>query len=334
MRVLLRADAGVVQGTGHVMRCMTLAEELLARGHHVDLMTAPIGVEWLARVVRESGVGVIEVGQDRVPREEIDSRHPDWVVVDSYRIPAAELSSLAETIPLLAVVDGDDRGIDATLYLDQNLGAESLARRPFVADRLLAGASFALVRGDVLRARREQPWHFRSHEPRLLAFMGGTDPTGSIIPLAQVLAAFNGSLETTIVAPGRFHEALRGIIDADILLPTPDLPRYLGEADLVVSAAGTSAWDVCALGLPALFVAVVDNQVRSLAEAVARGVALGLDAVDEGADAFARAAGPLSQLVGDESLRERLSRAATTEFDGLGARRVVDRLEVGPGPLF
>ncbi len=66
MRILLRSDAGVQTGTGHVMRCLTLAEELLGRGHEVVLLGSIGDVAWLREQVADSGVEVQDV--ERHPR--------------------------------------------------------------------------------------------------------------------------------------------------------------------------------------------------------------------------------------------------------------------------
>ena len=114
----------------------------------------------------------------------------DVGVVDSYRIPATDVSAWARDLPALAIVDGGTRGIEAALYLDQNLGAEDRGAPIPAGSRMLAGAAYALVRSDVLAARRVDPWRASSTgRPRLLAVMGGTDATGAIVAVADAVAA-------------------------------------------------------------------------------------------------------------------------------------------------
>jgi spore coat polysaccharide biosynthesis predicted glycosyltransferase SpsG len=333
VRVVFRADAGVEQGTGHVMRCLTLADELATRGHEVHLMTGPISIAWLGATVRAADLVVHECFLDELPLDRIQNLDADWLIVDSYRIESSRISAAALSVPVLAIVDGDDRSIEASLYLDQNLGAEALVRRPGTADRYLAGSDYALVRRGVLDARRTEPWHLRGPHARVLCFMGGTDSTGTIVSVAASLSrlARERELELTVIAPERHHEAVQRELAANagarILAPTPELPALMAAAEIIISAAGTSAWDICALGVPAVLVAVVDNQQASEDEAVKRGLTLGLDAVGRGQDALEGVRDLLEQLLDDEPLRKRLSVSSRATFDGNGASRVADRLE-------
>lgn len=325
MRVVLRADASRTQGTGHVMRCLTLGEELAARGHDVRLATSDLPEGWLQAAVAESGFPLIESERDSMG----DSPYAaDWVVVDSYRIPATEISAVQRDTRVLAIVDSDDRGIDAALYLDQNLGATAPPARH---GRTLAGADYALVRRAILEQRRPEPWRFDHERPRIVSFMGGTDPLGASTAVARALISAASGAEFAIVAPEQQHAAIADVTrdhgGTTILAPTPELPALFGRADLVVTAAGTSAWDVCALGIPAVLIAVVDNQAPSVAEAMRRGVALGADVVDDLGSLGDRVAPLLITLLSDEEARRDLSAACRATFDGLGPARVADRLE-------
>lgn len=328
MRVVFRADAGVAEGTGHVMRCLTLAEELLRRGHEVHFVTQPIPIPWLNRVVAGSGV-IVHVAESRaVSVEQISGLQPDWLVVDSYEIPSADISSANEVIRVLAIVDGDDRGIDATLYLDQNLGAEE--RLTSRDERFLCGSRFALVRQAIVRARRNEPWNVETPK-KVVCFMGGTDPFGGIVSVAGSIAHLERDIDLTVVAPDHLHSAVRSAVSQTTrltLLPlTPSLPSLLAGADIVVSAAGTSAWDICTLGIPAVLVAVVENQRTSFRAATSRGVAIGVNAIDKGTAALSNVGPMVEALLDDRELRRRVSDAALETFDGEGAGRVAARLE-------
>jgi len=280
---------------------------------------------WLRAAVEASGMRVIPAAADSLDLDELLALEPDRVVVDSYRIDAAAITELNEALPVLAIIDGDDRGMRATWFLDQNLGADDAW--PHVP-RFLAGATFALVRRAVLSARRPEPWRIVGDPPRILSFMGGTDPTGSSARVAASLAALARPLDLTVIAPVDDHAAVAAAAPAGttVIAPTPDLPALLAAADLVVSAAGTSAWDVCTLGTPAVLVGVVDNQSASLAAATRAGLVLGVDAAIEGPDAVAGVGALVARLLDDETLRRELSTASRALFDGQGAERVVDAI--------
>lgn len=328
MRFLLRADADIRTGTGHVMRCITLAEELIARGHDAVLRGTLGEVGWLREQVRMSGVRY-----DPAPLASLDARETvgeEWnaVIVDSYLVEPDVVTRVNESTPVVAIIDGDDRAIDATLYLDQNLGAEMRPQRAGVAGSILAGSSYALVRRAVRELRRDDRWRLPSN-PTVLAFMGGSDPFGAMPHVASALSSLPDSVALTLVAAPASRDALldalKGRDKVSIVAPTSALPALLAKADIVVSATGTSAWDICTMGIPAVFAAVVDNQRTGLRAVVDSGAALGVDASQDLGE-LARIGDLVAILLDDKRRRRAVVTSALATFDGLGAGRVADRV--------
>src|SRR5690606_34891981 len=117
----------------------------------------------------------IDCDRDSLDVELIRAFAADWVAIDSYWIAADAISRLNEEVPCVAIIDGDNRGIDATLYVDQNLGAETMSWPENVRTRLLSGARFSMIRDAVLDQRRAQPEKLRHNPAHVVTFMGGTD---------------------------------------------------------------------------------------------------------------------------------------------------------------
>jgi len=330
MRVVLRADASSSEGSGHVMRCLTLAEALMSRGHVVHLAVTVDGIPWLSEAVARTELPVLVVAPHQLDVDELLSVDPDWVVVDSYELPADQVSGLGARVRVLAIVDGELRGIRAALYLEQNLGSDELDWDVPAGGRLLAGGEYALIRDAVLSERRTDPWVIDG-TPRVVVVLGGTDPLGVIVPVAAQLAQLTVPIELTMVAaPQHRAEVERLLADhpsATVVASTHALTTLLGQADLAISAAGTSAWEICALGLPAVLIAVVDNQTGSLQRMSAEGVVLGIDLTVDPAG-LQRLPKLIERLCTDEPARRSLSRRASARFDGLGKQRVVEAMEL------
>ncbi len=281
------------------------------------------------------------------------------LVLDSYELDPAGAGALrAAGVYTLAIIDGDTRGQVADLYLDQNFGAElpGLGRRAAAADR----ASRRGCRPQ--RSRRgcpagcspvvgtpccATPWSAARppvappatavSRPRVLAFFGGTDAVGAAPVLTRVLVATGHPMDLTVivgrpeieaevedVAPGR-GQIIRPVP------PTTALPALITEADLVVSAAGTSTWELCCLGAPSALVCVVDNQRESYTRVVRHGLAAGLGELPEltaggvaGRAARATAAQTLHGLLSSPQRRATLAARAWSTVDGRGRARVVD----------
>jgi spore coat polysaccharide biosynthesis predicted glycosyltransferase SpsG len=243
-------------------------------------------------------------------------------VVDSYWIDPMLIADVNAVVPTLAIIDNETRGIDANWYLDQNLGAED---RDWTATpgTVLAGSRYALVREAILAKRIERGWEVPGRDSHVVTFMGGTDPhrymTGVVASIAQALPNLRLTIVTTQPQVEAVIAVAAGMPRATVLGPTPELPALLGSADVIVSAAGTSALDVCSMGRPTVLVGVVDNQSAGLANALARGIAAGVDATAHGTD---HVGDLLSALLDDEQARRLMVMRASEVFDGKGAGRV------------
>lgn len=287
--------------------------------------------------------------------------HLDVMVLDSYELDPAGAGALrAAGVYTLAIIDGDSRGQVADLYLDQNFGADlpgpgSAAEltgpgagaaltgpgaRGELPGRLLAGSGYALLRDAVVTARPPvAPPATAVSRPRVLAFFGGTDAVGAAPVLTRVLVATGHPMDLTVIVGRPETEAEvedvtpgRGQIIRPVP-PTTSLPTLITEADLVVSAAGTSTWELCCLGAPAALVCVVDNQRESYARVVRHGLAAGLGELPEltaggvaGRAARATAARTLHGLLSSPQRRATLAARGWSTIDGQGRSRVVDAL--------
>lgn len=316
------------------MRCLTLAEALNARGHSVELMGDIVGVDWLEKHLASIGLVVHSCAAHSLDIERIQRIGPDWVVVDSYEIDADDISELNQLVPCLAIVDGDMRSIEAKLYLDQNLGAEDAPWVRHAAGRVLAGSNYCLVRDDIVKHRTVREPKATAEPPTVTVFLGGTDPEGTIVDVAKSLADSELGARLLLVCPPAFRhevsEATRLLRDSTIVEPTVELPQLLSASDVVVSAAGTSAWDVCTLAIPSVFIATVENQQGSLRRALAASLALGIDAHAEGRQALDAVGSLVGRLLSDSDLRGQISARCRNLFDGMGKFRVVEALEDSP----
>lgn len=327
----IRADAGVVQGTGHVMRCLSLAEKLLQKGHRVGLFTNSSEIAWLESAISTSGVEVFRVTADELSLDQLGDFKADWLIVDSYQIPAMQISAVNEALPVLAIVDGDARGITASAFLDTNLFSEKLNWPSEVEAKLLAGSKYALVRDAVLTHKRAHPEVVVGNPPKVLVFLGGSDPYGYSPLLAEALAKVEAPFQATFIAPETAHEAICSALGANldkvnVIGLTPKLTDYYEGVDVVISAAGTSAWDVCSLGVPALLLSVVDNQEFSLNQIAENGLTLTNNLSNAGDEKPYELADQITSLLTDQKLRAELSAQSLRYFDGLGRDRVEEFL--------
>ncbi|GAA1591009.1 UDP-2,4-diacetamido-2,4,6-trideoxy-beta-L-altropyranose hydrolase [Kribbella sancticallisti] len=324
------------------MRSLAFAEELRGRGVEVVFVCDSHLVGWANDQILARGIRVEPAVWTAAEHVMLFERlQVDAVVFDSYDLPAEVYAGVRQAgFATLAIVDGDFRGAEADLLVDQNLGAElDQPVLPEGATRL-AGLDYVLLRDEILALRPVEPPALRQSAatggrrsvPRVFAFFGGTDAYGAGPYVVRALAATGAPFEATVVAPGEdLAEAIAAVPlhpaqHVEVIGPTSHLAQAVAAADLVVSASGTSTWELLCLGATAGLVCVVDNQELGYERAVATGAAAGVGTLAELKADPSKAADVLRLLLTDPMERARLAEAGWKLVDGQGRARVADAL--------
>ena len=317
------------------MRCLALAEEVRRRDVELVFVCDAYTVPWGAEQIAARGIGVERAVWTPDEHVELFGRLGlDAVVFDSYDLDASVYPAVRATgVPTLAIVDGDFRGAEADVLVDQNLAAE-LDHPELPRDSVrLAGLQYVMIRDEILALRPSEPPAPRQVAvPKVFAFFGGTDAFGAGPPVVQALVATGVPFEATVVAPTADLAARIAAVQlqprqrVDVIGPTDQLAVAVREADLTISASGTSTWELLCLGATAGLVCVVDNQVMGYERAIATGTAAGVGVLSDLRQDPANAAAVLKRLLTDPAERARLAAAGWRLVDGNGRARVADAL--------
>ncbi|GCL62642.1 UDP-2,4-diacetamido-2,4,6-trideoxy-beta-L-altropyranose hydrolase [Pseudaquabacterium pictum] len=345
LRVAVRADAGPALGSGHVMRCLTLAAALRQRGAQVHFVCRD-GAGHLGGRIAADGHGLTLLGKTLTAEQ--DAHHSraalaeawrgagcDLLLVDHYQLDASWEQALRPACRRLAAIDDlADRPHAVDLLLDQNLGrmvGDYAALLPAAAVRLI-GPRYALLRPEFAAARTTSLARRGTGSWRhLLLSLGGADPHQGTLHCLQALAAcpLPPDVQVTVVlgALASTRPSIQALLPTlpfatRLLTDVADMAPLLAEADLAIGAAGGSAWERCCLGLPSLLLVLADNQRPGTQALDAAGAALSLGGID---DLAARLPAALQQLAQPGRLAA-LSAAASAITDGQGAARVADAL--------
>lgn len=290
MRIAIRADASKSIGTGHVMRQIALAQHLLSQNHEVILFASITGPGWLRKyVASQLGLVWVEVGEGDFSTDGLLAGGVvDALVVDAYTLNQKALQLLEKAIPTVAViVDGPWQEVNGKLAiaptLDGNPFWASEYRKRF--EEFHGGPEFFMLRREVIELRKKRSNRSPNSEPQIVVALGGSDLGGHTGTVLSALGETGAAARIDVFAPKpanwsdfradgghfvEFHE------------PGPEFLEYLGNADLAVTAAGTTAAEISFLGVRAIFIPVVANQrenARALRE-LGVGTVLNLDHSD------------------------------------------------------
>lgn len=297
MIIAIRVDASLQIGTGHVMRCLTLADELQGNGVQVVFICREHSGH-LCDMVAAKGFDVIRL----VSRPDTASRQADapvlehaawlgtsqsadaaltiaalqddapwnWIIVDHYALDYRWESAMRAVVDKIMVIDDlADRKHDCDLLLDQNFfQAPEKRYQGLVSDKCqtLLGPRYALLRPEFREARKL--CRMRGNGiARILVYFGGSDPDNLTGMALEALSdkQFSHLLVDAVIGPnnphqGKLEKLIRQRPGTRLHIQPEGFTELMLRADLFIGAGGTTTWERLCLNLPSIVITVADNQ--------------------------------------------------------------------------
>ena len=302
MLAVIRADASTSIGSGHVMRCLTLAHRLKKEknakvvfvmrdlpGNLIDVVEKQ-GFEvlklppanqkyslngyglWLTVPMEVDAQQTIEVLQHYLQEHGCDV--VDRLIVDSYALDEQWERMLHPYCREIMVIDDlANRRHDCDILLDQNFYLNKDARYAGLVPehcKMLLGPEHALLREEFYEAKK----HLRKRDgtiKNILVFYGGSDLTNetekAIKALVQLHDEGYSFTADVITGVSNFRrEKIEKICSKYHFLhyycQVSNMAEFMNKADLMLGAGGSTTWERLYMELPALVTAVAENQIQ------------------------------------------------------------------------
>lgn len=289
MRVLVRTDASVDIGSGHLMRCLTLAERLREDGAEVSFICRDLPGAMFDMLQSHNfpfgKLPPIQFSQELDAQLTISTAQSlfadgiDWVVVDHYSL-AAEWEGLlrSHTHKLLVIDDLANRLHDCDMLLDQNYYRDFELRYKNLVPNFcltLLGPAYVLLREEFIHAKnklRERDGVIR----HILVFFGGSDPTNQtqkVLDALKLLQLKDIKIDVVVGIANPHKDLIRTQCNQssefNFHCQVSNMAELISNADLAIGAGGAAMWERCYLGLPTITVVFATNQ-QSTTEDVAK----------------------------------------------------------------
>ncbi|TEU12258.1 MAG: UDP-2,4-diacetamido-2,4,6-trideoxy-beta-L-altropyranose hydrolase [Anaerolineales bacterium] len=337
--LIVRADANTRMGTGHLMRCLALAQAWKARGGRATFITA-CESDGLQHRLSDESFQVIRLERSypdpvdwEVTSRVLAAHSSAWVVLDGYHFDPVYQRQIKETGHWLLAID-DMAHLDhyyADVVLNQNINAEDLRYSCEPYTRLLLGTRYALLRSEFLAWRgwqREVPKVAR----KVLITLGGGDPDNQTLKVVQALQRVDVDELEAVVVVGASNPHFREVQSAAsnsqfgirLVQNVTNMPELMAWADVAVSAGGSTCWELAFMGLPSLLLTLADNQRAAVSMLSEIGISLHLEEAVRGD--LQRIVCKVITLMKDPEARSAMSQKGMHLIDGLGVTRVLELL--------
>lgn len=356
--VAFRVDGARDIGAGHIMRCLTLANSLKSRGITCHFLTMPnMGpLEDAIRFAGHSAHSLVVECDDQIDdgtplfhshwlrhSQNADSSacaqilaelKPIWLILDHYALDWRWQRNLTSFVHRqLSIDDLADRSFISDIHVDPNpLNREKIEEGGLLPNPCLKliGCDYAVLRSEFLEVQRRV--ELRRTNLELLIMMGGVDHSNATSDILRLLLSNAHTLswisEVTVVlgatALNRCEvQSLGSSLPCrfEVLQNPPNMAEVMANADLCIGAAGGSAWERCAVGLPSLLVILAENQKPIAHFLEEEGAALVVEHLDT--KSLLETLTVLYQPENRHSMRQR----ATALVDGRGTERVISTMD-------
>ncbi len=338
--IAIRTDANSQIGTGHFMRCLTLADVLKHRGAHIRFVSRELP-EHLRALLTTRCMEYVSLGGElgQSPADDLAHAHFlgtsqaqdaeysiqalsgqewDWLIVDHYALDERWERAMRESSNKIMVIDDlADRKHDCDVLLDQNYYRDQETR---YCDLLpshcvtLLGVEYLLLRDEFANARNKL--RARSGDvQRILIFFGGSDPTNETKKAVEAIKLLNNSSFKVDVVVGATNTQREEIQAMCKKLPNvifhcqiSNMAELIVNADIGIGAGGVAMWERACLGLPTITVVVAENQLRTTEDVAETGAIEYLGRSDQ--LSIEDYASKISSLISDPKRLRKISNAS------------------------
>jgi UDP-2,4-diacetamido-2,4,6-trideoxy-beta-L-altropyranose hydrolase len=351
LNVAIRTDASLHIGSGHVMRCLVLADALKNVGYNVVFLTRPQKgdliniiklrgfhvcelsqpVKWLVPETTSDYAAWLQMDENNDAEECIARFEPfDLVIVDHYGIGIKWHKKVKKAYNCkIMVIDDLVRQHDADLIVDQTLlrNVNEHQKLNPAAD-ILAGTDYAIIHPDFAKHHSSVKSRELTDRPNILLSMGGVDSPNATL---QVLAALKQDFKvppfvTVLLSEQAPHyQQVKSFAKQEKSWVThidfvENMAEFMSGYDIAIGAPGSTSWERACLGIPSIIIALADNQLticKKLGD-IGAAISVDIDLIDKDLKrAYLRLLADYNQM---KVVNLKLC-------DGLGVNRIMDRIQ-------
>jgi len=332
--IFIRADANEKIGTGHVMRCLSIASAFAEKGEKVVFVTADHRGD---KLIEQSGFDIVCLESDWTNIDkEIEALHrlisdmqPEMLIVDSYFVTEDYLRQLSSFVNTAYIDDLNQAVWDVDYLINYNIFAVEYDYSGYRQQNtcLLLGPQYAPLRKEF----RNMPAHeIKDVVTNVFVSAGGSDPEKITERLMEQICPQMSDVNFHFVVGAlnpRINE-IKKLAGKNIILHINErnMSELMQTCDVGISASGSTLYEMCAVGIPTITYILADNQIFAAEQFEQKGIMLNAGDCRKDTRFTNRVTLYLNELCRDAGLRKSLSLKMQKLVDGNGVERIANRL--------
>lgn len=279
----IRADATIDIGTGHVMRCIALGQQVIKSGGTVNFISNCDNETIISRLLNENFL-FFKIDSDRSNKAGLKQtlqilsdlhsgvrqhqrNKKGWVILDGYHFGYDFQNAIQNADFRLMVVDDYNHlpCYAADIILNQNIAADRYTYTTNTGTLKLLGLEYAMIRDEFILGEKAAANSGKTL--RILVTLGGSDPSNATLKIVKALKKLkhkNKIKVKILLGPSNpYFPTIESIIngtDKIMIIQNGDMPSLLNWAELAVTAAGSTCLELCYFGIPFITLIAAKNQ--------------------------------------------------------------------------
>ncbi len=335
----IRVDANTEIATGHVIRCLTIADEIQRRGREIVFITADHCADELIHSRGFESICLNSKWNDlssEIPIiiKLIKSRKISEILIDSYFVTYKYLQWLCQYIKVIYLDDLGKINYPIDVLVNYNIYAHEISYKKLIGfnnTKFLLGEKYTPLRREFYNIQRS----YRDSLKAVLISTGGADKYNIAENIIKNILkeSYFSNIQFYVISGSLNHNRLslvelsRQNRNIHICENISIISELMCRCDIAISACGTTMYELCACGLPVITFSFADNQIPG-----ANGFAKKMLAFNCGdyrydtKKTIYNIKNNLKKLIYNSSLRKEMYENARKLVDGKGAIRIVDEI--------
>ena len=329
---MIRADANEQIGAGHVMRCLSIADAFRDIGEEALFVTADHKADQMIHGKGFESVCLDSdwklIGRENL-KDQLDKYHPDVLIVDSYYVTESCFDGIPDQIHTVYIDDLNEKVFKVDFLINYNIFSSEMDYSLYAqhGTKLLLGSGYAPLRKEF---RGAGSYRIRKDVRDVFVSAGGSDPLGITERLIAGICPVWPDIRFHFVI-GELNprmDEIRRLAGNNIVLYVNEqnMAGLMKQCDIAISAAGSTLYELCAVGVPTITYTLADNQRPAAEQFQKQGIMVYAGDCRKNKAFDDKVCLCLADLLQYQRRRQEMSVRMQKLIDGQGAARIARRI--------